>query len=156
MTIYRYPSRSTLKRKVDELMEDGMSREEAVHAARREFGNVALIEERSREEWLWPKLEAVRADLKYALRQLVKHPGFAVTAMVTLALGIGANVIVFSVLNALMLRPLSVSEPQRLYNIEHKEHGYYGQSYPDYLDYPTATAPSAQWQPTIWQAWPSG
>src|SRR5713226_9153055 len=109
-----------LEEKADELMEDGMSREEAVDAARRKFGNVALIEERSREEWLWPKLEAIRADLKYAVRQLIKHPGFAMTAIVTLTLGIGANVIVFSVLNAVILRPLNVSEPQRLYNIEHQ------------------------------------
>src|SRR5580704_11856708 len=86
-----------LEEKVEELMEDGMSRKEAVAAARREFGNVALIEERSREEWLWPKLEAVRGDLRYALRQLFKHPGFAATAIVTLALGIGANVVAFSV-----------------------------------------------------------
>jgi predicted permease len=124
-----------LEEKVEELMEDGMSREEAVAAARREFGNVALIEERSREEWLWPKLEAIRADLRYALRQFIKHPGFAMTAIATLTLGIGANVIVFSVLNALILRPLNVPEPESLYNIEHKEHGYHLQSYPDYLDY---------------------
>ncbi len=124
-----------LEEKVDELMEDGMSREDAVAAARREFGNVALIEERSREQWLWPKWEAVRGDVKYALRQLIKHPGFAMTAVVTLALGIGANVVVFSVLNAVILRPLNVSEPQKLYNVEHKEHGFYSQSYPDYLDY---------------------
>ncbi len=124
-----------LEEKVEELMEDGMSREEAVASARREFGNVALIEERSREEWLFPKLEAVRGDLRYALRQLFNHPGFAATAIVTLALGIGANVVAFSVLNALILRPLNVPDPQRLYNIEHKEHGYYGQSYPNYLDY---------------------
>jgi predicted permease len=124
-----------LEERADELMDDGMSREEAVQAARREFGNVALIEERSREEWMWPKVEAIRADLKYAMRQLIKHPGFAMTAIVTLTLGIGANVIVFSVLNAVILRPLNVSEPQSLYNIEHQKHGYYSQSYPDYLDY---------------------
>ena len=69
-----------LEERADELMDDGMSREEAVQAARREFGNVALIEERSREEWMWPKVEAIRADLKYAVRQLIKHPGFAMTA----------------------------------------------------------------------------
>jgi len=77
----------------------------------------------------------MRADLKYALRQLWKHPGFALTAILTLTLGIGANVVVFSVLNALIVRPLNVSDPQRLYNVEHQEHGWYSQSYPDYLDY---------------------
>ncbi|MGA8618873.1 MAG: hypothetical protein WB660_10215 [Candidatus Sulfotelmatobacter sp.] len=113
----------------------GPTREEAVQAAWRAFGNVCLIEERSREEWVWPQLDGIRSDLKYALRQLWKHPGFALTAILTLTLGIGANVVVFSVLNALIVRPLNVSDPQRLYNVEHKEHGWYMQSYPDYLDY---------------------
>src|SRR5579864_6213924 len=124
-----------LEEKADEFMEEGMSREQAIQAARRAFGNVGLIEERSREEWIWPELEGIQADLKYALRQLSKHPGFALTAILTLTLGIGANVVVFSVLNALIVRPLNVSEPQRLYNVEHKEHGWYSQSYPNYLDY---------------------
>jgi predicted permease len=69
------------------------------------------------------------------MRQLWKHPGFALTAILTLTLGIGANVVVFGVLNALIVRPLNVSDPQRLYIIEHKQHGWYSQSYPDYLDY---------------------
>ena len=124
-----------LEEKADELMEQGMSREEAMQAARRAFGNVGLIEERSREEWIWPELEGLRADLKYALRQLWKHPAFSLTAILTLTLGIGANVVVFSVLNALIVRPLNVSDPQQLYNVEHKQHGWYTQSYPDYLDY---------------------
>ena len=124
-----------LEEKADELMQEGMSREEAMQAARRAFGNVCLIEERSREEWVWPQLDGIRADLKYALRQLRKHPGFALTAILTLTLAIGANVVAFSVLNALIVRPLNVSDPQRLYNVEHKEHGWYSQSYPDYLDY---------------------
>ncbi len=124
-----------LEEKIDELMEEGMSRQEAVHAARRAFGNVSLIEERSREEWVWPELEGLWADLKYALRQLRKRPGFALTAILTLTLGIGANVVVFGVLNALIVRPLNVADPHRLYNIEHKQHGWYSQSYPDYLDY---------------------
>src|SRR5579864_9663264 len=124
-----------LQEKADELIEQGMSRQEAMQAARRAFGNVGLIEERSREEWSWRQLDGLWADIKYAARQLWKHPGFALTAILTLTLGIGANVVVFSVLNALIVRPLNVSDPQRLYNIEHKQHGWYSQSYPDYLDY---------------------
>ncbi len=127
--------REHMEEKVDELVSEGMPREEAEFAARREFGNVTRIEERSREVWQWPRVESLWADGKYALRQMRRSPGFAMTAMVTLALGVGANVVVFSVMNALILRPLNVPQPQSLYLVEHKEHGSYMQSYPDYVDY---------------------
>jgi predicted permease len=74
-------------------------------------------------------------DLRYAIRQLRKSPGFAFTAILTLALGVGANVVVFSVLNALILRSVNVSQPQRLYNVVHRSPGYDNQSYPDYVDF---------------------
>src|SRR5580658_141820 len=71
-------------------------------------------------------------DLKVAIRQLVKSPGFALTAMVTLALGIGANAVVFSVLNALILRPVNVPNAESLYMVQR---GHYpSQSYLDYID----------------------
>jgi hypothetical protein len=76
-------------------------------------------------------------DLRYALRQLANSPSFATTALLTLALGIGANVVVFGVLNALVLRPLDVPEPAGLYNIAHAQPHYDNQSYPDYLDFKT-------------------
>jgi hypothetical protein len=71
-------------------------------------------------------------DLKIALRKLMKSPGFAVTAILTLALGIGANAVVFSVLNALVLRPVNVPNAQSLYMVQRFQ--YPSQSYPDYLD----------------------
>ncbi|MFZ0518110.1 MAG: ABC transporter permease [Acidobacteriaceae bacterium] len=74
-------------------------------------------------------------DLRYAVRQLRKSPGFAITAILTLALGVGANVVVFSVLNTLILRPLNVPHPENLYNIASKQVGSDYQSYPDYRDY---------------------
>ena len=74
-------------------------------------------------------------DVRYAVRQLRKSPGFAVTAVLTLALGIGANVVVFSVLNALVLKPLNVPHSENLYNIARKPVGWDTQSYPDYRDY---------------------
>jgi len=74
-------------------------------------------------------------DFRFSLRQLRKSPGFALTAILTLALGIGANVVVFSVLNGLILRPLDLPHSQNLYNISRTHYGWDTQSYPDYLDY---------------------
>jgi len=74
-------------------------------------------------------------DFKYALRQLLKSPTFGTTALLTVALGVGANVAVFGVLNALLLRKLDVPQPAGLYNVVHAEQGYDNQSYPDYLDF---------------------
>jgi predicted permease len=92
--------------RAEELMEEGVPRGEAERAARREFGNVALIKERSREEWQWAALESILADLKLVLRRLRKSPGFAATILLTLAIGIGANTAVFSVVDCVLLKPL--------------------------------------------------
>jgi predicted permease len=74
-------------------------------------------------------------DFRYALRQMRRSPSFAVTAAVTLALGIGANVVAFGVLNAVLLKPLDVPQPAGLYNLEQKHEGDNSQSYPDYVDF---------------------
>jgi predicted permease len=103
--------------RIDELMEEGMSRDEAEHAARREFGNVTLLEERSREVWQWQKLESLLVDLNHVCRRLGRSPGFAITVVLTLAIGIGANTAVFSVLNSVLIRPLPYPEPQQLVSL---------------------------------------
>ncbi len=74
------------------------------------------------------------ADVRFALRVLRKSPGFTVVAIVTLALAIGANAVVFAVLNALVLRPVHVPEPQSLYAIQRGSDQAINHSYPDYLD----------------------
>ena len=102
---------------VDELMEDGMSREEAERRARRHFGNVTLLRERSREVWQWQRVESLLADLKHVFRRLMRSPGFAITVVLTLAVGIGANTAVFSVLDSVLLRPLRYPEPERLVSL---------------------------------------
>jgi putative ABC transport system permease protein len=103
-----------LEELIAELMEQGMSREEAVRAARREFGNVTLMEERSREVWQWTIWESVWADIKLTVHQLRKSPVFTATVIATLALGIGANSAIFSVIDTVLLRPLSYPNADRI------------------------------------------
>jgi predicted permease len=103
-----------LNEKVDELMEAGLTREAAEFRARREFGNVTLIQEHSREAWQWPTLESILADVRFALRQLLKAPGMALLAILTLALGIGANTAMFTVTESVLLRPLPYAHSGRL------------------------------------------
>lgn len=103
-----------LAERIDELMDDGMSREEAERTARRDFGNVTLLEERSREAWQWQWLESLLLDLKHVCRRLRRSPVFAITVVLTLAIGIGANTAVFSVINSVLIRPLPYPDPQQL------------------------------------------
>jgi predicted permease len=103
-----------IEERTEELIEEGLPREQAAQRARREFGNVTQVSERSREAWQWRGVEQLLADWKMTMRRLAKAPGFAATVLLTLAIGIGANTAVFSVINSVVLRPLAYPEADRL------------------------------------------
>jgi predicted permease len=108
-----------LAEKTEALIAAGLSPEEARLKARREFGNVTLLKELSSDEWSWAGIEQIMNDTKYAFRSLLRNPAFSLTAIFTLALGIGANAAIFNLLHAVILRSLPVpnAEQLRLVNV---------------------------------------
>jgi predicted permease len=124
---YRYAElsesiREHLDEKIADLMDRGMTQEQAQRTARREFGNLTHIEERSREVWQWPILESLWADTKYALRRLRKSPGFTSIALLTLAIGIGVNAGIFTLLDTVLLKSLPVPHPEQLFIVKQGDH----------------------------------
>ena len=104
-----------IEEKVAELVEAGLSEEEARFRAAREFGNAMLITEQSREVWSWGWLDRLGHDLRYARLGLRRDPMLALTAGLTLAICIGANTTVFSIVNSILLRPLPYPGSERIY-----------------------------------------
>ena len=126
--------RTHIEMRADDLEKTGLARAEAERRARIEFGGELKFKEETRDAAGLTWLDTLIQDVRFSLRVLRKSPGFSVTAIVTLALGIGANAIVFSVLNAFMLRPLNVPDAETLYQLERGKDKAGAQSYPDYRD----------------------
>lgn len=127
-----------LQERTEDLIAQGLSSPEALSQAKREFGNVTLIQEQSRETWNWPTWESFIGDLRFALRSLRHTPAFSTFTILILALGIGLNAAIFSVVHAVILRPLSYRDAGRLVSISMTwpEGEKYGQiSGPDFLDF---------------------
>jgi len=95
----------------ERLIDQGLSPEDASAAARRQFGNLTSLQQQSREMFSVPVLDDLFRDIRYAVRNLGRTPGFAVVAILTIALGIGATTAVFTVVNGVLIKPLPYSQP---------------------------------------------
>jgi predicted permease len=131
--------RDHLERQIAENIAAGMSAEEARHAALRMFGNPALLRDQARGTWNWTWLELLLRDLRYGVRTLSRAPGFAVVAILVMALGIGINTAIFSVVHHILVEPLPFLQPEQLYAVWARSDAE-GQSRilasgPDFLDY---------------------
>ncbi len=127
-----------LNLEADRLRAEGVPEEEARRLARRAFGNVTSARERFYESRSRTFMDALVRDTRYALRTLARSRGYAAAAIVTLALGIGANTAIFSAIDEILFRPPDVPEPGRLaqiYSFNRKTSTYLSSSYPDYLDF---------------------
>src|SRR5689334_2912606 len=117
-----------------EYQRQGHSREEAMRMAKREFGGSEQVKERCRDERRWAWMSGIRQDAVLAVRQMRRSPGFATTAVVTLALGIAANVIVFGVLRAIILEPVNVPHGDRVMTLSLAKSAYPFLAYPEVRD----------------------
>lgn len=132
--------KSDLELEEEEQRAKGMTSDEARYAARRAFGNQTLIREQTREAWGWTELERLLQDLRYAVRRLARSPGFTIACVLILAVGIGATTSIFSLVKAVLLRPLPFPRPDQLVWVSMQDHSLPGVapeslSYPDYFDW---------------------
>src|SRR3984885_3152898 len=125
--------RSHIQCRADDLQRSGLDRAQAERRARIEFGGREHFKEECHQAMGGHFFETLMQDVRFALRVLRKSPGFTFAAVVTLALAIGANAVVFGIMDGLLLRPLNVPQPENLYGTVYGEDSGW-QSYPNYLD----------------------
>ena len=125
--------RSHIEHRADDLERSGVNRAEAERRARVEFGGREKYKEEIRQAAAGNSIGTFGQDLRFSLRVLRKSPGFTLTAILTLALAIGANAVVFGLMDGLILRPLNVPQPETLYGTHYGDNPAW-QSYPNYLD----------------------
>src|SRR5262252_927572 len=134
-----------MERQIEKYMQSGLTREEAKRRARLEFGGYEQVKEEHRDARGVGLIETLVRDVRYGLRTLSHNPGFSVVAILTLALGIGANTAIFSVVHAALIRPLPYAEPDRLITLGEVRRQQalsdrvntmsWNASYPDFLDW---------------------
>ena len=107
-----------MDRRVEDLIKDGLSEPEARRQASLELGGVPQVQEAVRDTWIWRWLDALMRDVRYAMRSLTRSWGFTLGAGAVLALAIGANIAIFSVVNTVLLQPLAYPDAERLVSIE--------------------------------------
>jgi len=140
-----------LQEKTDELVSKGIGRRDAERQARREFGNVALIEERGREAWQWQTLESIWADVRSASRQLKRQPVLAMIIVLTLGLGIGASTATFSIANAFLFSPLGLPHAESLVTLgEQQGSQQVPASFADFSDWQQQTQSFAEMTARTW------
>ena len=115
-----------LDEEAEQRQAEGLAKEEARWAARRDLGNVTLLQENTRAMWGWTILEQLGQDLRYALRTMIDNRAFTMLAALSLALGIGANTAIYSFMDSILLRSLPVSDPASLVDAELAQQGPVG------------------------------
>src|SRR5438034_6367732 len=121
--------RSHMAMLIEENRRKGMTSDEARYAALRSFGGVEQVKEIYRQQRGIPMIETLVQDTRYGLRQLRRSPGFTIVAVLTLALGIGANTAIFSLIDAVMLRTLPVEKPKELMQVQYGERDWSGSGF---------------------------
>jgi hypothetical protein len=138
-----------LEQQIAENIAAGMSREEARYAAMRAFGNPTFLIEEARDAWGWTALESIGKDFRYALRSLRGSPLFTLTVILSLALGIGANTAIFTLLHASLWRPLPVDDAREIFHLmrassEGDFAGEFSYSYPLFQQLSKVAAPCGE------------